>query len=86
MAVSIAILLIAASYMALMQASAGVQIAEAPYPPSPVIKGVTFDFSSRDRRAPGSDNWAITWADDDHTYAAWGDGAAASAAQTEMEG
>ena len=24
--------------------------------------------------APGSDNWAITWADDDHQYTTWGDG------------
>ena len=24
--------------------------------------------------APGSDNWAITWADDDRQYATWGDG------------
>lgn len=48
--------------------------AKAPYPPSPVITAVAFDFASRDRRAPGSDNWPITWADDDHQYAAWGDG------------
>ena len=47
---------------------------EKPYPPSPVITGIEFDFSSRDRRAPGSDNWPITWADDGHQYAAWGDG------------
>ena len=46
----------------------------APYPPSPVIAEISFDFSSRDRRAPGSDNWPITWADDGHQYAAWGDG------------
>lgn len=48
--------------------------AEAPYPPSPVMAGVHFDFATHERRAPGSDNWAITWADDDHQYAAWGDG------------
>ena len=39
-----------------------------------LIKAVTFDFSSRDRRAPGSDNWPVTWADDGHQYAVWGDG------------
>ncbi len=47
---------------------------KAPRPPSPVIKGVKFDFATRARRAPGSDNWAITWADDGHQYAVWGDG------------
>ena len=48
--------------------------AEPPYPPSPVIADINFDFATHERRAPGSDNWAITWADDDHQYAAWGDG------------
>ncbi len=45
-----------------------------PYPDSPVIDAIHFDFASHDRRAPGSDNWPITWADDDNQYAAWGDG------------
>ena len=45
-----------------------------PYPPSRVIAGVEFDLSTHDRRAPGSDNWASTWAADDHIYVAWGDG------------
>jgi hypothetical protein len=48
--------------------------AAAPYPPSPVIADVKWDFSSRIRMAPGSDNWPITWADDDNQYTAWGDG------------
>lgn len=46
----------------------------APYPDSPVIAAINFDFASHDRRAPGSDNWPITWAADGHQYAAWGDG------------
>ena len=46
----------------------------APYPPSATIAGVEFDFSSHDRRAPGSDNWNVTWADDGHQYTCWGDG------------
>ncbi len=37
--------------------------ADAPYPPSKVIAGVEFDFSTHKRLAPGSDNWPITWAD-----------------------
>jgi len=48
--------------------------AEPPYPPSRVITGVDFDFSTHRRFAPGSDNWPITWADDGHMYVAWGDG------------
>jgi len=45
-----------------------------PYPASAAITGISFEFSSLQRLAPGSDNWAITWADDDHQYATWGDG------------
>ncbi len=45
-----------------------------PYPPSGSIKGVSFDWSTHTRAAPGSDNWPVTWADDGHQYTAWGDG------------
>ncbi len=45
-----------------------------PYPPSTVIRTVTFDWSTHKRDAQGSDNWALTWADDGHQYGAWGDG------------
>lgn len=45
-----------------------------PYPPSPVISDITFDWSTHERRGRGSDNWPITWADDDHQYTSWGDG------------
>lgn len=48
--------------------------ASPPYSPSPVIESVTFDPSSHIEKAPGSDNWAITWANDDHQYTTWGDG------------
>jgi CubicO group peptidase (beta-lactamase class C family) len=47
----------------------------APYPPSPVIAGL--QWAERDaivRTARGSDNWPLTWADDDHLYTAYGDG------------
>lgn len=46
----------------------------APYPPSPVIDRIEFDFRTHRRLAPGSDNWPVTWADDGHLYGAWGDG------------
>ena len=46
-----------------------------PYPPSPVITGVRWaSVDSVVRRAPGSDNWPLTWADDGHLYTAYGDG------------
>jgi hypothetical protein len=45
-----------------------------PYPPSSVIADITFDWSTHTRRAQGSDNWPVTWADDDHQYTSWGDG------------
>jgi len=48
--------------------------ADAPYPHSPVIDRVEFDFTTHRRLAEGSDNWPTTWADDGHLYAAWGDG------------
>jgi len=51
---------------------AGAQIP--PYPPSPVISDMTLNWSTHNREAPGSDNWPITWADNDHQYTAWGDG------------
>jgi hypothetical protein len=45
-----------------------------PYPASSLIEGISFDWSTHVRLAPGSDNWPITWAADDHQYTAWGDG------------
>ena len=49
--------------------------AAAPYPPSRVIRGVKFAPKSEIvRRAEGSDNWPLTWADDGNLYAAYGDG------------
>jgi CubicO group peptidase (beta-lactamase class C family) len=46
-----------------------------PYPPSTAISGLTWDPPSTIvRRAEGSDNWPLTWADDDHLYTAYGDG------------
>ncbi|MBN2474477.1 MAG: serine hydrolase [Pirellulales bacterium] len=47
----------------------------APYPPSPVITACRWaPTSSIVRKARGSDNWPITWADDDRLYTAYGDG------------
>lgn len=46
-----------------------------PYPASSVITGVA--WAPREaiiRKAQGSDNWPLTWADDDNLYTAYGDG------------
>jgi hypothetical protein len=48
--------------------------AGSPYPESPRISAITFFPYTHKRRAPGSDNWPITWSADDHQYTAWGDG------------
>jgi CubicO group peptidase (beta-lactamase class C family) len=45
----------------------------APYPPSPVISKVTFSDKIH-RDAEGSDNWPVTWSDDDSQYTSYGDG------------
>jgi len=46
----------------------------APYPPSPVIERMDWDFNSLKRAARGSDIWALTWGDDGNLYTSWGDG------------
>lgn len=48
---------------------------ESPYPPSPLIKGITWDHPTTIvRKALGSDNFPMTWADDGNLYTVWGDG------------
>ena len=50
------------------------QFLKAAYPRSQKIMGLSFDMPTQKTLAPGSDNWAITWADNGHQYTAWGDG------------
>ncbi|MFZ5830449.1 MAG: hypothetical protein ACOY3P_10190 [Planctomycetota bacterium] len=46
-----------------------------PYPPSPVIAAIEWAPAGEIiRQAKGSDNWPMTWADDDDLYTAYGDG------------
>ncbi|HWP91063.1 MAG TPA: DUF4185 domain-containing protein [Thermodesulfobacteriota bacterium] len=52
----------------------GAESFSSPHPRSLLITGISFDWSTHKRLAPGSDNWAITWADDGHQYTVWGDG------------
>jgi len=50
-------------------------MSSAPYPPSPVITGIHWaPASAIIRKGEGSDNWPLTWADDDNLYTAYGDG------------
>lgn len=47
----------------------------APYAPSPILSSI--QWASKDtivRKANDSDNWPLTWGDDDHLYTAYGDG------------
>jgi CubicO group peptidase (beta-lactamase class C family) len=51
------------------------QSGAAPYPPSKAITGITWAPKETIlRQAKGSDNWPLTWADDDRQYTAYGDG------------
>ena len=45
-----------------------------PYPKSAAVTSFNLDWNSLQRLAPGSDNWATTWAGDGLVYATWGDG------------
>jgi CubicO group peptidase (beta-lactamase class C family) len=46
-----------------------------PVPNSPVIRGIEWAPPEEIvRAAAGCDNWPLTWGDDDHLYAAYGDG------------
>jgi len=45
-----------------------------PYPKSQIISGMDIDWTNHRRHAQGSDNFQLTWADDDHQYGIWGDG------------
>ncbi|MCB0689444.1 MAG: DUF4185 domain-containing protein [Saprospiraceae bacterium] len=47
---------------------------DSPYPTSPFIKDIEFLWPTHLRLATGSDNWPVTWADDDNQYTVWGDG------------
>lgn len=62
----------AAVAVALLAGSATAQTA--PYPPSPVLEDLVFEWSTHRRAAVGSDNFQLTWAGDGHQYGWWGDG------------
>jgi hypothetical protein len=49
-------------------------LSKAPYPPSKLIQGMTWDWETYTNAALGSDLWPVTWGPDDNLYVAWGDG------------
>lgn len=53
---------------------ASLATAASPYPPSPVVADISLDWSTHRREALGSDNFQLTWADNNQLYGAWGDG------------
>jgi hypothetical protein len=64
-----------------IEAGADGPAADAPPRTSGEIASVTVDMSTLKNTcpgnglaAPGSDNWPVTWADDNHQYTSWGDG------------
>lgn len=58
-----------------VQSKSAKKTGAAPYPPSPVIKGIKWaPVGEIIRLAKGSDNWPMTWADDDALHTAYGDG------------
>jgi hypothetical protein len=65
-----------ASVMALAgtAAMAGPDAQGAPYPKSTFLPDMEVDWSTLDRKAPGSDLWPMTWDEDGSVYATWGDG------------
>jgi CubicO group peptidase (beta-lactamase class C family) len=62
--------------VAAVKSSGHTQAAAIPsFAPSPVIVGIEWDPADKIiRQAKGSDNWPLTWADDDALYSAYGDG------------
>jgi hypothetical protein len=53
----------------------GIIIKGSPYPNSSVISNIIWDHRENIiRKGFGSDNWPLTWADDNNIYAAFGDG------------
>lgn len=58
-----------------IHAGPSAKASNAPYPRSQVIRSVRWaPKESIIRKATGSDNWPMTWADDDNLYTAYGDG------------
>jgi len=68
-----------------MQMAAFKATSASPYPLSPILGGISWNYTTKTRLAtgsqctscgagPGSDIWDSTWASDNFVYSAWGDG------------
>jgi CubicO group peptidase (beta-lactamase class C family) len=60
-------------YREILQPLMAAIVERGPYAPSPVIRRATFSPEIR-RAAVDSDNWPLTWGDDDVQYTSYGDG------------
>lgn len=49
-------------------------LSPAPYPRSPVIQSIRWNWETLSQGPRGNDLWPVTWGDDGHLYTAWGDG------------
>src|SRR4051794_36687969 len=65
----------AAAALAATVLAAGAARADAPYPRSALVTGLTWDRSSYRSDGDGGDIWPVTTAADGKLYTAWGDGA-----------
>jgi hypothetical protein len=54
-------------------------------PPSSLITGIEFQMATLRTDGLGSDNWPITWANDDHQYTSFGDGVGFGATDIEEQ-
>lgn len=61
-------------FLILMFISAEAVAQQAPYPPSTHVESIEWNYESHLQYGQGSDQWPLTWAEDDHLYSAWGDG------------
>ena len=69
----LALLLAVLGFSLLTASTAHAQITP-PYPASPVIDRIEFEWGSHARYAIGSDNFPVSWAEDGRQYTSWGDG------------
>ncbi|UCF19377.1 MAG: hypothetical protein JSU87_15850 [Gemmatimonadota bacterium] len=74
----------------LSRATIGLSLLAAVAAPSPAlgqsefrITGISFDWETLRRLAPGSEGWPLTWCEDGHQYASWGDGGGFGGSQTD---
>ncbi|HEX4243670.1 MAG TPA: PASTA domain-containing protein [Steroidobacteraceae bacterium] len=58
----------------LVVSSGAPAVTASPYPQSSILSGITWNESTKQRYASGSDIWDSAWASDGQVYGVWGDG------------